>query len=160
MGEGDTSKFQSYEVRMAAAGTPDERPAGRLRELARVGLEHARAFWEKQPLLTIAVVFFLVGVIAAGGVVFLAMVGALDNEELWDTEEERIRGIEIASQILNALFTIAAVYNHPTRCCWTYKLCAEPKFLTKGRFYPLTTGEISWILLNMHFNCFFQVRTN
>ncbi|KAI4991586.1 hypothetical protein ZWY2020_039972 [Hordeum vulgare] len=72
-----------------------------------------RVAWARHPMNAALLVWF--SFVAAGmAFVFLLMVGALDSD-VPDASRRR-RWTEVANQMLNALFTIMCVYQHPRLC--------------------------------------------
>jgi hypothetical protein len=123
----------------------------------------------------LVVAFFLLVVVVSGAILFMAMVGMVrykdkETKELW---------IEVCSQILNGVFTLAALVNHPFRIYDTVNyirisgmMYPEMKktvyFHRMLKRYPLLNGDMSekeylervkrvgWILLLLNINCLTQ----
>ncbi|KQJ92603.1 uncharacterized protein LOC112272424 [Brachypodium distachyon] len=109
------SKGGAFLARVATLRT---RAAARLlRERRRAvdwrGLRRRAAAWARHPM-NAALLAWLAFVAGGVGLVFLLMVGALDGAV--PEQARRRRWAEVANQMLNALFTVMCVYQHPQLC--------------------------------------------
>ncbi|KAL6905763.1 hypothetical protein ACP4OV_003364 [Aristida adscensionis] len=80
----------------------------------------ACAEWVKNPM-NIALLLWLLCVGVAGGMLVLLLLGLLDGA--FPAPAARNRWIEINNQLLNALFTLMSVYQHPALCHHLFLLC-------------------------------------
>ncbi|RLM69811.1 uncharacterized protein C2845_PM17G00520 [Panicum miliaceum] len=76
--------------------------------------------WLKNPM-NIALLLWLLCVAVAGGMLVLLLLGLLDGA--FPAPAERNRWIEINNQVLNALFTLMSLYQHPALCHHLFLLC-------------------------------------
>jgi len=96
------------------------------------------------------VVVCLLIIIVSGAILFLALIGALP----FKTQLEKEIWIEVNSQILNALFTISALYNTPPRAYYltmywfNYEKCFKK--------YPYPAGRTLLLLGLLNLNCWAQ----
>ncbi|KAE8809907.1 putative pentatricopeptide repeat-containing protein [Hordeum vulgare] len=100
-------------VRTRAAYSNFLRSPGFARAVDWRGVRDRGVAWARHPMNAALLVWF--SFVAAGmAFVFLLMVGALDSD-VPDASRRR-RWTEVANQMLNALFTIMCVYQHPRLC--------------------------------------------
>lgn len=77
-------------------------------------------------------------------------------------QEEKNQWIEISSQILNALFTLAALINHPIRFIALYYFFKDQEKLKKKYdwYHPESdynaNKKFLFLMVILHANCFFQ----
>ncbi|PUZ62691.1 hypothetical protein GQ55_3G006100 [Panicum hallii var. hallii] len=76
--------------------------------------------WLKNPM-NIALLLWLLCVSISGGMLVLLLLGLFDGA--FPAPAERNRWIEINNQVLNALFTIISLYQHPALCHHLFLLC-------------------------------------
>ncbi|RCV36882.1 hypothetical protein SETIT_8G017000v2 [Setaria italica] len=76
--------------------------------------------WLKNPM-NIALLLWLLCVGVSGGMFVLLLLGLLDGA--FPAAAERNRWIEINVQVLNALFTLMSLYQHPALCHHLFLLC-------------------------------------
>ena len=76
--------------------------------------------WITNPL-NIALVLWLLCVGVSGGMFVLLLLGLLDGA--FPAAADRNRWIEINNQVLNALFTLMSLYQHPALCHHLFLLC-------------------------------------
>lgn len=108
---------------------------------------------------------WLLAVVVSGALLFMAMVGMLNRVT---TAASRESLIEVNSQILNALFTVAAVINQPTRLrlLWAHVFRRTPvarQYVRDHfRFDPphddlqLPPCQLTWLIVLANLNCWFQ----
>lgn len=109
---------------------------------------------------------FLVWIIAvavSGAILFMVMVGMLNG--VLPKKSDRDLWFEISNQILNALFTLMALYNHPTRILHlVYLIRYAPADIIKlreryckdGLRKPHEWAHILVVVLLLHLNCIAQ----
>ncbi|XP_039833121.1 uncharacterized protein LOC120700503 [Panicum virgatum] len=76
--------------------------------------------WLKNPM-SIALLLWLLCVGVSGGMLVLLLLGLLDGA--FPAPAERKRWVEINNQVLNALFTLMSIYQHPALCHHLFLLC-------------------------------------
>ncbi|XP_062196938.1 uncharacterized protein LOC133899918 [Phragmites australis] len=76
--------------------------------------------WLKNPM-NIALLLWLLCVAVSGGMLVLLLLGLLDG--VFPAPAARNRLIEINNQLLNALFTLMSLYQHPALCHHLFLLC-------------------------------------
>jgi Cys-rich protein (TIGR01571 family) len=118
--------------------------------------------WLKHPL-NIALLLWLLCVAASGGMLIFLTLGLLNKA--YPSKFLRHHWIEIDNQILNALFTLMSIYQHPNLihhlvllCRWQPKGIAElRKFYCKNGVYrPNERAHISFIVALLHITCVSQ----
>ncbi|CAO2173831.1 unnamed protein product [Urochloa humidicola] len=76
--------------------------------------------WIKNPM-NMALLLWLLCVGVSGGMLVLLLLGLLDAA--FPAAAERSRWIEVNNQVLNALFTLMSLYQHPALCHHLFLLC-------------------------------------
>jgi Cys-rich protein (TIGR01571 family) len=76
--------------------------------------------WIKNPM-NVALLLWLLCVGVSGGMLVLLLLGLLDGA--FPATADRNRWIEINNQVLNALFTLMSLYQHPALCHHLFLLC-------------------------------------
>jgi len=118
--------------------------------------------WIKHPM-NMAMLVWLVFVAAGLIVLGLLMVGLLDDAI--PQSAQRKRWTEILNQILNALFTIMCLYQHPKifhhliiLCRWTQKDAVELRMVysKSSTRRPHERAHMAFIIVLLHLTCFAQ----
>ncbi|KAF7845250.1 PLAC8 motif-containing protein [Senna tora] len=118
--------------------------------------------WIKNPM-NIAFVLWLTCVSISGAILFLVMTGML-NKTLTKKSQRDI-WFEVNNQILNALFTLMCLYQHPKRFHHLFLLCRwKPKdictlrevYCKNGTSKPNEWFHMMVVVLLLHVNCFAQ----
>ncbi|XP_066359972.1 uncharacterized protein [Miscanthus floridulus] len=114
LGEGELPSF----CRRRKPSDDDHKPSG-----GRVDWASVRGTcteWIANPM-NIALVLWLLCVGVSGGMFVLLLLGLLDGA--FPAAADRNRWIEINNQVLNALFTLMSLYQHPALCHHLFLLC-------------------------------------
>ena len=115
--------------------------------------------WLRNPK-NIALLFWLIGVIVSGAILFIVMVGMLNA--VLPRKSERDMWFEVSNQIINALFVLMALYVHPTRILHlVYLIRWNPKdilklreaYCKKGMRKPHEWRHIFIVVLLLQLNC-------
>ena len=118
--------------------------------------------WLSKPM-NVVLLLWLIAVAVSGAILFMVMVGML-NKAL-PSKRERDRWFEITNQILNALFTAMALYQHPKRILHLHYLIRyNPQDIVKlreeyckdGLRKPHEWAHILVVVLLLQLNCFAQ----
>ncbi|XP_054781544.1 uncharacterized protein LOC129288810 isoform X2 [Prosopis cineraria] len=118
--------------------------------------------WINNPM-NIALVLWLTCVAISGGILFLVITGMLDN--VLTKKSQRDLWFEVNNQILNALFTLMCLYQHPKRFHHLFLLCRwKPKdisilrkaYCKNGTYKPNERAHLMAVVLLLHVNCFAQ----
>lgn len=118
--------------------------------------------WIKHPM-NIALLAWLICVAVSSSMLGLLLLGLLDTA--FPTRESRYRWIEINNQVLNALFTLLSLYQHPNLfhhmvllCRWRLEDVVElRKVYCKDRAYrPHEWAHMMLVVLLLHITCFSQ----
>ncbi|KAL0919553.1 hypothetical protein M5K25_011653 [Dendrobium thyrsiflorum] len=118
--------------------------------------------WIKHPMNKALLVWFFF-VAACLVVLFLFMVGLLNNAI--PKSSVRKKWTEIFNQILNALFTIMCLYQHPRifhhlvlLCCWRSKDILELRkiYCKNGTTKPHERAHMMFVVVLLHITCFSQ----
>uniref|UniRef100_A0A0A8XZ48 PLAC8 family protein n=1 Tax=Arundo donax TaxID=35708 RepID=A0A0A8XZ48_ARUDO len=118
--------------------------------------------WLKHPL-NIALLIWLLCVAAAGSMLILLMLGLLNKA--FPSKFLRNHWIEIDNQILNALFTLMSIYQHPylihhivLLCRWRPEDAAELRkfYCNNGVCHPNERAHISFVVALLHITCICQ----
>ncbi|KAG8054915.1 hypothetical protein GUJ93_ZPchr0001g31700 [Zizania palustris] len=118
--------------------------------------------WLKHPL-NIALLAWLICVAAAGGMLILLLLGLL-NKAL-PSKPLRHHWIEIDNQILNALFTLMSIYQHPSLihhlallCRWRPEDASELRkvYCKNGGRRPGERAHMSVVVALLHITCISQ----
>jgi Cys-rich protein (TIGR01571 family) len=118
--------------------------------------------WLKHPM-NIALLIWLLCVGAAGGMLVLLMLGLLNDA--FPSKPLRNYWIEIDNQILNALFTLMSLYEHPNIIHHTVLLCRwlpedaaklRKVYCKNGICRPNERAHISFVVALLHITCLCQ----
>lgn len=118
--------------------------------------------WLKDPKNLVLLVW-IIAVAVSGAILFMVMVGMLNA--VLPKKSDRDLWFEISNQILNALFTLMALYNHPTRILHLiYLIRYNPvdiirlrqKYCKDGQRKPHEWAHIMVVVLLLHLNCVAQ----
>lgn len=118
--------------------------------------------WIKNPM-NMALFAWGICVAVSGEILFLVMTGMLNN--VLKTKSERNTWFEISNQILNALFTLMSLYNHPKRfhhlvllCRWTPNDVSALRMIycKNGTYKPHEWAHMMVVVILLHVNCFAQ----
>lgn len=145
--------------------------AGRRRRLAPVAIvkkidwaslwDQAKE-WIKNPM-NMALSVWVVAVAVSGAILFMVMTGML-NRAL-STKPQRDTWFEVNNQILNALFTLMCLYQHPRRfyhlallCRWRAgdMLQLRQAYCKDGTCKPGERRHMVVVVMLLHLNCFAQ----
>lgn len=118
--------------------------------------------WIKNPL-NMAILLWISCVAVSGAILFLVMTGMLNS--VLPEKSERNAWFEINNQILNALFTLMALYQHPKRIYHLVLLLRwKPKdvsllrkmYSKNGTYKSHEWAHIMVVIFLLHLNCFAQ----
>lgn len=118
--------------------------------------------WIKNPL-NMALLLWIGCVAVSGAILFLVMTGMLNG--VLPKKSQRNVWFEVNNQILNALFTLMCLYQHPKRFHHLVLLIRwKPKDVTKlrkiycknGTKKPHERAHIMVVIVLLHVNCFAQ----
>ncbi|THG03689.1 uncharacterized protein LOC114292372 [Camellia sinensis] len=118
--------------------------------------------WIKDPM-NMALFVWIVGVGVSGALLFLVMTGMLNSALL--KKSERDAWFEVNNQILNALFTLMCLYQHPKRIYHLILLFRwRPDDISKlrmiycknGTYKPHEWAHMMVVVALLHINCFAQ----
>ncbi|XP_065851691.1 uncharacterized protein [Euphorbia lathyris] len=118
--------------------------------------------WVKKPF-NMALLLWISCVAVSGAILFLVMTGMLNGALRKKTQREA--WFEVNNQILNALFTLMCLYQHPKRFYHLVLLCRwRPKDITtlrkiycrNGSYKPHEWAHMMAIVVLLHINCFAQ----
>lgn len=118
--------------------------------------------WFRDPM-NMALFLWIFCVAVSGAILFLVMTGML-NKAI-PKKSQRNAWFEVNNQILNALFTLMCLYQHPKRFYHLVLLCRwKPKDISKlrkiycknGTYKPHEWAHMMVVVLLLHLNCFAQ----
>ncbi|GJN07218.1 hypothetical protein PR202_ga25031 [Eleusine coracana subsp. coracana] len=118
--------------------------------------------WIKNPL-NMALLVWIIAVGVSGAILFMVMTGML-NRAL-PNKPQRDTWFEVNNQILNALFTLMCLYQHPRRfyhlallCRWRAgdMLHLRQEYCKDGTCKPDERKHMAVVILLLHMNCFAQ----
>ncbi|CAI8602993.1 unnamed protein product [Vicia faba] len=118
--------------------------------------------WIKNPM-NMALFAWIVCVAVSGAIMFFVMTGMLNN--VLKTKSERNTWFEINNQILNALFTLMCLYQHPKRfhhlvllCRWRTNDISTLRMIycKNGTSKPHEWRHMMVVVILLHVNCFAQ----
>lgn len=118
--------------------------------------------WIRDPM-NMALFLWIVVVAVSGAILFLVMTGMLNK--VLPSKTQRNAWFEVNNQILNALFTLMCLYQHPKRFYHLVLLCRwGPKDVSKlravycknGTYKPHEWAHMMVVVLLLHLNCFAQ----
>jgi hypothetical protein len=115
LGEGELPSFW----RRRKPSDDDHKPPGG-RRVDWASVRRTCKEWIANPM-NIALVLWLLCVGVSGGMFVLLLLGLLDGA--FPAAADRNRWIEINNQVLNALFTLMSLYQHPALCHHLFLLC-------------------------------------
>lgn len=118
--------------------------------------------WIRDPM-NMALFLWIVCVAISGAILFLVMTGMLNNA----IPEKSVRNVwfEVNNQILNALFTLMCLYQHPKRFHHLVLLCRwKPDDISRlrkiycknGTYKPNEWTHMMVVVILLHINCFAQ----
>lgn len=118
--------------------------------------------WIREPM-NMALFVWIVCVAISGAILFLVMTGMLDHA--LPKKSQRDVWFEVNNQILNALFTLMCLYQHPKRFYHLVLLCRwNPKDISRlrkiycknGTYKPHEWAHMMVVVALLHLNCFAQ----
>ncbi|XP_062094868.1 uncharacterized protein LOC133800817 [Humulus lupulus] len=118
--------------------------------------------WIKNPL-NMAFLLWVSCVAISGAILFLVMTGILNN--VLTKKSERDAWFEVSNQIINALFTLMSLYQHPKRfhhlvllCRWKLKDVSmlRKMYCKNGTYKPQERAHMLVVIVLLHVNCFAQ----
>ncbi|XP_073008876.1 uncharacterized protein [Typha latifolia] len=118
--------------------------------------------WIKDPM-NMALFVWIACVAISGAILFMVMTGMLNG--VLTTKSQRNTWFEVNNQILNALFTLMCLYQHPKRFYHLVLLLRwEPKdilrlrkiYCKNGIYKPNEWMHMMVVVLLLHLNCFAQ----
>lgn len=118
--------------------------------------------WIRDPM-NMALFVWIACVAISGAILFLVMTGMLNG--VLTKKSERNSWFEVNNQILNALFTLMCLYQHPKRFYHLVLLCRwRPEDVLKlrkvycknGSYKPNEWMHMMVVVLLLHLNCFAQ----
>ncbi|PUZ62642.1 hypothetical protein GQ55_3G001700 [Panicum hallii var. hallii] len=118
--------------------------------------------WIRNPM-NMALLVWIVAVGVSGAILFMVMTGMLNR--VLATKPQRDTWFEVNNQILNALFTLMCLYQHPRRfyhlallCRWRAgdMLQLRQVYCKDGTCKPSERKHITVVVLLLHLNCFAQ----
>ncbi|WCJ27958.1 PLAC8 family protein [Euphorbia peplus] len=118
--------------------------------------------WIKKPF-NMALLLWITCVAVSGAILFLVMTGMLNGA--LPKKTQRDAWFEVNNQILNALFTLMCLYQHPKRFHHFVLLCRwRPKDVTvlrkiyckNGTYKPNEWAHMMVVVVLLHINCFAQ----
>lgn len=118
--------------------------------------------WLRNPL-NMALLFWIICVAVSGAILFLVMTGMLNG--VLRKKSQRNTWFEVNNQVLNALFTLMCLYQHPKRFHHLVLLCRwKPKDITtlrkiyckNGTYKPNEWAHMIVVVGLLHLNCFAQ----
>ncbi|XP_061351727.1 uncharacterized protein LOC133296690 [Gastrolobium bilobum] len=118
--------------------------------------------WIRDPM-NMALFVWILCVAVSGAILFLVMTGMLNGAI--PNKSERNAWFEVNNQILNALFTLMCLYQHPKRIYHLVLLCRwNPKDISRlrkvycknGTYKPHEWAHMMVVVILLHLNCFAQ----
>ncbi|KAJ4979393.1 hypothetical protein NE237_010173 [Protea cynaroides] len=118
--------------------------------------------WIKDPM-NMALLVWIICVVISGAILFLVMTGMLNHAI--PKKSQRDTWYEVNNQIINALFTLMCLYQHPKRFYHLVLLCRwRPEDISKlrksyckgGTYKPHEWTHMMVVLVLLHVNCFAQ----
>ena len=118
--------------------------------------------WIKEPM-NMALFAWIACVAISGAILFLVMTGMLNRAI--PKKPQRDVWFEVNNQILNALFTLMCLYQHPKRFYHLVLLCRwKPEDISKlrkiycknGTYKPHEWAHMMVVVILLHINCFAQ----
>ncbi|XP_004491040.1 uncharacterized protein [Cicer arietinum] len=117
--------------------------------------------WIRNPM-NMALFAWILCVAVSGAILFLVMTGMLNGVL---KKSQRNAWFEVNNQILNALFTLMCLYNHPKRfyhlvllCRWSPKdiIRLRNEYCKNGTYKPHEWMHMMVVVILFHLNCFAQ----
>lgn len=133
-----------------------------MRKIDWVSLRKMCKEWIRDPM-NMALFAWIVCVAVSGAILFLVMTGMLNHE--LPKKSQRDAWFEVNNQILNALFTLMCLYQHPKRFYHLVLLCRwRPEDISKlrkiycknGTYKPHEWAHMMVVVILLHINCFAQ----
>ncbi|KAL9316204.1 hypothetical protein ACSQ67_017205 [Phaseolus vulgaris] len=118
--------------------------------------------WIRDPI-NMALFVWILCVAVSGAILFLVMTGMLNG--VLPRKSQRNAWFEVNNQILNALFTLMCLYQHPKRCYHLVLLCRwSPQDISKlrkvycknGTYKPHEWAHMMVVIILLNLNCFAQ----
>ncbi|XP_028782286.1 uncharacterized protein LOC114738403 [Neltuma alba] len=118
--------------------------------------------WIRDPM-NMALFVWITCVAVSGAILFLVMTGMLNG--VLPKKSQRNAWFEVNNQILNALFTLMCLYQHPKRFYHLVLLCRwKPKDVSRlrkiycknGTYKPHEWAHMMVVVVLLHVNCFAQ----
>ncbi|XP_021850682.1 uncharacterized protein [Spinacia oleracea] len=118
--------------------------------------------WVKKPL-NMVLFLWIICVAVSGGILFLVMTGMLNH--LLPKKSQRDEWFEVNNQIINALFTLMCLYQHPKRFYHLVLLCRWKSddisvlrkiYCKNGTAKPNERAHLMFVVILLHINCFAQ----
>ncbi|XP_039146077.1 uncharacterized protein LOC120283450 [Dioscorea cayenensis subsp. rotundata] len=118
--------------------------------------------WLRHPM-NLALLLWLLCVAAAGLMLGMLLVGLLNNA--FPSKAMRNYWIEFDNQVLNALFTLMSIYQHPILCYQFFLLCRwnsediielRKVYCKDGAYRPHEWSHMMVVVILLHFTCIFQ----
>ncbi|KAG6665959.1 uncharacterized protein LOC122301547 [Carya illinoinensis] len=118
--------------------------------------------WIRDPM-NMALFVWITCVAVSGAILFLVMTGMLNS--VLPKKPQRNAWFEVNNQILNALFTLMCLYQHPKRFYHLVLLCRwKPEDISKlrkayckhGTYKPHEWAHMLVVIVLLHVNCFAQ----
>ncbi|TKY47602.1 hypothetical protein E2542_SST29662 [Spatholobus suberectus] len=118
--------------------------------------------WIRSPV-NMALFVWIICVAVSGAILFLVMTGMLNG--VLPRKSQRNAWFEINNQILNALFTLMCLYQHPKRfyhlvllCRWTPNDISKLRkvYCKNGTYKPHEWAHMMVVVILLHVNCFAQ----
>ncbi|KAB5544417.1 hypothetical protein DKX38_012529 [Salix brachista] len=118
--------------------------------------------WIQNPM-NMALFVWIMCVAISGAILFLVMTGMLDHA--LPKKSQRDVWFEVNNQILNALFTLMCLYQHPKRfydlvllCRWNSKDISRLRkiYCKNGTYKPHEWAHMMVVVALLHLNCFAQ----
>ncbi|KAJ6768210.1 PLAC8 FAMILY PROTEIN-RELATED [Salix koriyanagi] len=118
--------------------------------------------WIQNPM-NMALFVWIMCVAISGAILFLVMTGMLDHA--LPKKSQRDVWFEVNNQILNALFTLMCLYQHPKRfydlvllCRWNPKDISRLRkiYCKNGTYKPHEWAHMMVVVALLHLNCFAQ----
>ncbi|XP_019705864.1 uncharacterized protein [Elaeis guineensis] len=118
--------------------------------------------WIRDPL-NMALFVWIACVAISGAILFLVMTGMLNG--VLPRKSQRDTWFEVNNQILNALFTLMCLYQHPKRfhhlvllCRWRPEdvLTLQKIYCKNGTYKPNERKHMMIVVILLHINCFAQ----
>uniref|UniRef100_A0A803L378 PLAC8 family protein n=1 Tax=Chenopodium quinoa TaxID=63459 RepID=A0A803L378_CHEQI len=118
--------------------------------------------WIKRPL-NMVLLLWIVCVAVSGAILFLVMTGMLNH--VLPKKSQRDEWFEVNNQIINALFTLMCLYQHPKRFYHLVLLCRwksddisvlRKTYCKNGTAKPNEWAHMMVVITLLHINCFAQ----